>query len=202
MQRFGRAAIFQQSFANTPYGKSVFRMRLAHMTREIQRTLDLRGLYAIMSCKNQYMDIFSNLHDDYKAGGSLYALECFEREIASFAHFQKSERGLYALDEKMKNALHLNGTVPNSWLLLSQMVTHCTMEPAEVEYNRAGKQGRKNLINGQKDTKTFRGSNIYTVKDYNVYEHVVNPLKRLRIIGDFWAVRDFGHDNLMHTNFI
>jgi len=47
-----------------------------HMTREIQRTLDLRGLYAIMSCKNQYMDIFSNLHDDYKAGWSLYALEC------------------------------------------------------------------------------------------------------------------------------
>ena len=121
-----------------------------------------------------------------------------EREIASIALLQKSERGLYALDEKMKNALHLNGTVPNSWLLLSQMVTHCTMEPAEVEYNRAGKQGRKNLINGQKDTKTFRGSNIYTVKDYNVYEHVVNPPKRvlLVIFGLFVTLDDksYAHD--------
>ena len=77
MQRFGRAAIFSHGFANTEEGRSLFRVRLAHMAKEIQRTLDIRGLYAIIASKNHYINIFSNLSEDYSRGGAINAMDCF-----------------------------------------------------------------------------------------------------------------------------
>lgn len=195
MQRFGRAAIFSHGFANTEEGRSLFRVRLAHMAKEIQRTLDIRGLYAIMASHNHYMSLFSNLRDDYNSGGALRPIDCFERELASFAMLQKEERGLYTLDERLRTQLELNGANPDSWLMLTEMMSHCAMENAEVEYNRAGSVARVHLRKGKDAMATFRGCKVYPVKDYDVYGRSINAFKRTRIIGDYWIVRDFKSTN-------
>lgn len=195
MQRFGRAAIFSHGFANTEEGRSLFRVRLAHMAKEIQRTLDIRGLYAIMASQNHYISMFSNMQDDYNAGGALRPIDCFEREVASFAMLQKEERGLYTLDERLRTQLELNGANPDSWLMLTEMMSHCAMENAEVEYSRAGAVGRIHLRKGKDAMATFRGSKVYPVKDYDVYGRSINAFKRTRVIGDYWIVRDFASTN-------
>ena len=192
MQRFGRAAIFSHGFANTEQGRSLFRVRLAHMAKEIQRTLDIRGLYAIIASKNHYISVFSNLSEYYNCGGAISTIDCFEREIATFALLQKEERGLFNLDERLRTKLELNGANPDSWVMLTEMQSHCAMESAEVEYNRAGSIGRVHLNQGKNSMMTFRGCNVYAVKDYDVYGRSINAFKRTRVIGDFWAIRDFG----------
>ena len=195
MQRFGRAAIFSHGFANTEEGRSLFRVRLAHMAKEIQRTLDIRGLYAIIASQNHYMSMFSNMRENYDAGGALRPIDCFERELASFAMLQKEERGLYTLDERLRTQLELNGANPDSWLMLTEMMSHCAMENAEVEYNRAGSVARVHLRKGKDAMATFRGCKVYPVKDYDVYGRSINAFKRTRIIGDYWIVRDFASTN-------
>ena len=193
MQRFGRAAIFSHGFANTEGGRSLFRLRLGHMAKEIQRTLDIRGLYAIIASQKHYVRLFSNLPEDYKSGGAVNAIDCFERELATFAMLQKNERGLYALDERLRRQLELNGANPDAWIMLSEMMSHCAMESAEVERYRAGPVGRIHLEKGKGAMASFRGCKVHVVKDYDVYGRAINAFKRTRMIGDFWPIRDVGY---------
>lgn len=198
MQRFGKAIVFSDGFCNTEAGRGLFRLRIAHMVKEIGRTLDIRGLIAIMGAHSHHFALFNNLPDTYREGGAVNPLDCFERELATFAILQREERALYTLDERMRTALESQGANPNAWLILTEAMSHCAMEDAEVEYYRAGRDGRANLKHGKHALTTFRNTPVYPVKDYEVYGRVINPLKRTRVIGDFWAVRDFGYGQLEH----
>ena len=100
------------------------------------------------------------------------------------------------LDERLRTALCANGANPDSWLMLSSAMSHCALEPAEVEAYRAGDiVGRDHLERGKASMSKFRGSDVYPVHDYNVYGRTINALKRTRVIGDYWAIRDFGFRN-------
>ena len=194
MTRFSRGILVSDGFHNTEEGRELFKLRVAHLLLEIHRTLDIHGLYAIAGVHNHYARVFSNRIEDATNGRPMDPIDAYEREIATFSLLNKDERALYTLDERLGTMMESNGGNPDTWLMLSEAMSHVALESAEVEAYRAGdRTARRNLREGKDAIQQFRGRMVHEVHDYDVYGRSVNALKRTRVIGDFWAVRDFGY---------
>lgn len=195
MSRRGIAFLINHGFANTEAGQLDFFYKFSAMATAMQETLDQEGILAIINCKNEYPSITSSLPDALRIGG-MEPVQCFRTAVDQWGMIQKGERAFVHLDEIVKAAMSREGvTNPDTWLVPPGMRSYVTLEPAESEYYRAGPAARTNLRKGEHALDSWRGTQVFEVKDYHLDtgDIYINNFVRDRMIGDYFVIRDFAY---------
>lgn len=200
MSRRGIAFLINHGFANTPAGQMDFFYKFSAMATAMQETLDQEGILAIINCKNEYPSITSSLPEALRIGG-MEPVQCFRTAVDQWGMIQKGERAFVHLDEIVKAAMSREGVYPDTWLVPPGMRSYVTLEPAESEYFRAGPAARTNLRQGEHALDSWRGTQVFEVKDYHLDtgDVYINNFVRDRMVGDYFVIRDFAYGRYAGT---
>jgi hypothetical protein len=186
--RRGLAFIIEHGFYTTDQGRQHYLMNLRQIVDSVNETCEHGVIYALLSADNHYRE-WRRQH-----GSSVHRPQDLQRHAKRlWGCVQKQERGLYLLDAELKDEMRYEGVKPDTWLLPSKMSIYVTMVPsAEVEYYRKGAGASANLEKGPDNLLSFRGSNVYESRPFDI-DFMKTPydlLVRRRQIGEHFIMRD------------
>ena len=94
------------------------------------------------------------------------------REVNEWAIVQKDINGLESMHEEYKKRLSRWGVVPSMWIFPPKMSIYATMVPPEkTEYPLVGPSGVAPFKEGPNALGSFRGTNVYETRLFDVYEN-------------------------------
>ena len=186
--RRGLAFMIEHGFYKTAEGQEHYMMNLRQIVDAVQTTVYYGVLQALLNAKNHYKEAEMN------KGYTMTQMEDvmrISRERWGIA--QKTERGMYVLDARIKDDMAREQVVPNVWVFPPRMAIYLTMVPsAEVVYSQRGPQAAENLEKGPANMLTFRGSEVHEAHGIDV-DFAGEPrdmLTRDRMIGSYFTMYD------------
>ena len=186
--RRGLAFMIEHGFYKTAEGQEHYMMNLRQIVDAVQTTVYYGVLQALLNAKNHYKE--SALEKGY----SMTQMEDVMRTSRErWGIAQKTERGMYVLDARIKDDMAREQVVPNIWVFPPRMAIYLTMVPsAEVVYSQRGPQAADNLEKGPANMLTFRGSAVHEAHGIDV-DFAGEPrdmLTRDRMIGSYFTMYD------------
>ena len=97
------------------------------------------------------------------------------------------------MHEEYKKRLSRWGVVPSMWIFPPKMSIYATMVPPEkTEYPLVGPSGVATFKEGPKALGSFRGTNVYETRLFDVYENElpIDLLRRRQQIGEYYVMVD------------
>lgn len=186
--RRGLAFMIEHGFYKTAEGQEHYMMNLRQIVDAVQTTVYYGVLQALLNAKNHYKEAEMN------KGYTMTQMEDvmrISRERWGIA--QKTERGMYVLDARIKDDMAREQVVPNVWVFPPRMAIYLTMVPsAEVVYSQRGPKAADNLEKGPANMLTFRGSEVHEAHGIDV-DFAGEPrdmLTRDRMIGSYFTMYD------------
>ena len=194
--RRGLAFIIEHGFYKSDQGRQHYLMNLRQICDSVNETAYHGVIHALLSSKNHYKEWDRQHGATVSRPGQL-----LRKQRRRWAVVQKQERGMYLLDAELKDQMKYEGVTPNVWILPSKMSIYVTMVPsAEVEFFRKGSGAAANLEKGPDNLLTFRGSNVYETRPFDI-DFIGEPrdmLVRERQIGEYFVFpnqADVGNGN-------
>lgn len=183
--RRGLAFIIEHGFYKTDQGRQHYLMNLRQICDSVNETAYHGVIHALLSSQNHYKEWDRQHGQMVSRPGQL-----LRKQRRRWAVVQKQERGMYILDAELKDQMKYEGVTPNVWILPSKMSIYMTMVPsAEVEFWRKGSGAAANLEKGPDNLLTFRGSNVYETRPFDI-DFIGEPrdlLVRERQIGEYFV---------------
>ena len=184
--RRGLGFIIEHGFYKTDVGRQHYLMNLRQIVDSVSETAYHGVVHALLSADNHYR-VWNAQHGP-RITRPQY-LQGLERR--RWAAIQKQERGLYLIDAEVKDQMRSNGVVPDTWVLPHKMGIYATMVPnAETEYYRKGPGAVANLERGPDNLTTFRGSQVYECRPFDI-DFIGEPrdlLSRQRQCGEWFYI--------------
>lgn len=186
--RRGLAFMIEHGFYKTAEGQEHYLMNLRQIVDAVHTTVYYGVLSALLNAKNHYKE------EALKKGYTHTQMEdVMRQERERWAIAQKTERGMYVLDARLKDDMAREQVVPDVWVFPPRMAIYLTMIPsAEVEYYRKGPGAAENLEKGGKNMLTFRGSTVHEAQaiDVDFAGEPRDMLTRDRMIGSYYTMYD------------
>lgn len=186
--RRGLAFMIEHGFYKTAEGQEHYLMNLRQIVDAVHTTVYYGVLSALLNAKNHYK---AEQADNMTNGSQMEDIMQQERERWGIA--QKTERGMYVLDARIKDAMARENVVPDVWVFPPRMAIYLTMVPSsEVEYYRKGAGAADNIEKGKANMLKFRGSTVYEAQaiDVDFAGEPRDMLTRDRMIGSYFTMYD------------
>ena len=186
--RRGLAFMIEHGFYKTAEGQEHYLMNLRQIADAVLTTVYYGVLQALLAGKDHYKSA------SLKKGYSHTQMEDVLRDSRDrWGIAQKTERGMYVLDARLKDAMSREQIVPNTWVFPPRMAIYLTMVPSsEVVYSEKGPGAADNLEKGKQNMLTFRGSQVHEASPIDV-DFAGEPrdlLTRDRMIGSYFTMYD------------
>ena len=186
--RRGLAFMIEHGFYKTAEGQEHYLMNLRQIVDAVHTTVYYGVLSALLNAKNHYK---AEQAENMTNGSQMEDIMQQERERWGIA--QKTERGMYVLDARIKDAMARENVVPDVWVFPPRMAIYLTMVPSsEVEYYRKGAGAADNIEKGKANMLKFRGSSVYEAQaiDVDFAGEPRDMLTRDRMIGSYFTMYD------------
>ena len=162
--RRGLGFVIEHGFYKTDVGRQHYLMNLRQIVDSVSETAYHGVIHALLTADNHYRAW--NAQHGPKVSRPQYF---HSQERRRWGAIQKQERGLYLIDAEVKDQMRSNGVVPDTWVLPHKMGIYATMVPnAETEYYRKGAGAAANLERGPENLTTFRGSQVYECRPFDI----------------------------------
>ena len=162
--RRGLGFVIEHGFYKTDVGRQHYLMNLRQIVDSVSETAYHGVIHALLTADNHYRAW--NAQHGPKVSRPQYL---HSQERRRWGAIQKQERGLYLIDAEVKDQMRSNGVVPDTWVLPHKMGIYATMVPnAETEYYRKGSGAAANLERGPENLTTFRGSQVYECRPFDI----------------------------------
>ena len=186
--RRGLGFIIEHGFYKTDVGRQHYLMNLRQIVDSVSETAYHGVIHALLTADNHYR-VWNAQH-----GPKVSRPQYFHsQERRRWGAIQKQERGLYLIDAEVKDQMRSNGVVPDTWVLPHKMGIYATMVPnAETEYYRKGAGAAANLERGPENLTTFRGSQVYECRPFDI-DFIGAPrdlLSRQRQCGEWFFLKE------------
>ena len=185
--RRGLGFVIEHGFYKTDVGRQHYLMNLRQIVDSVSETAYHGVIHALLTADNHYR-AWNAQH-----GPKVSRPQYFQsQERRRWGAIQKQERGLYLIDAEVKDQMRSNGVVPDTWVLPHKMGIYATMVPnAETEYYRKGAGAAANLERGPENLTTFRGSQVYECRPFDI-DFIGAPrdlLSRQRQCGEWFFLK-------------
>ena len=185
--RRGLGFVIEHGFYKTDVGRQHYLMNLRQIVDSVSETAYHGVIHALLTADNHYRAW--NAQHGPKVSRPQYF---HSQERRRWGAIQKQERGLYLIDAEVKDQMRSNGVVPDTWVLPHKMGIYATMVPnAETEYYRKGAGAAANLERGPENLTTFRGSQVYECRPFDI-DFIGAPrdlLSRQRQCGEWFFLK-------------
>ena len=192
MNRYELGTIMGLEEAKTEEGQFILAGNLVNVAMSISDTIEQLGLLEILAQENHWRE------EERRSGAKVSNVEdVFAWEKKTWDILRKIERGYYVLLEAVKGIM--KEIIPTDVIIPEGTRSLIAWDPAEQEYWRAGPDARARVQLGGdsvgNSTEFTPGSLRHHVTkefvvDYNDGVRIA-PLKRVRVIGDFFILDDF-----------
>ena len=184
--RRGLGFIIEHGFYKTDVGRQHYLMNLRQIVDSVSETAYHGVIHAILTADNHYR-VWQSQHGPRITRPNYLQ----QQQKRRWAAIQKQERGLYLIDAEVKDEMRMNGVRPDTWVLPHKMGIYATMVPnAETEYYRKGPGAAANLERGPDNLTTFRGSQVYECRPFDI-DFIGEPrdlLSRQRQCGEWFYI--------------
>ena len=184
--RRGLGFIIEHGFYKTDVGRQHYLMNLRQIVDSVSETAYHGVIHAILTADNHYR-VWQSQHGPRITRPNYLQ----QQQKRRWAAIQKQERGLYLIDAEVKDEMRMNGVRPDTWVLPHKMGIYATMVPnAETEYYRKGQGAAANLERGPDNLTTFRGSQVYECRPFDI-DFIGEPrdlLSRQRQCGEWFYI--------------